>query len=268
MERKKPQTTGPEAQDEERRRLLTEHHCRRRRVDAQQHMARRIAHDFNNLLQPVLGYIHLAKNTDDPEKARGFLGRAVDGGEKARKLIERIAEIGHAGPARLTVFMLNDAVAAAVARFRTVLPEGIRLEVDLENPHAPVRGNADRLDEMLTHLLTNACEAMTDGGTLRVGVERLVVESEESKDHPLLATGEYAIVTVVDDGVGMSPDTEERMFDPFFSTKLTGIGRGLGLTTVYDVVAELGGDIDIASEPGRGTRVRVCIPLSATSLAS
>jgi signal transduction histidine kinase len=262
MEGKKPQTARPEEQDEERRRLLTEHHYRRRRVDAQQHMARRIAHDFNNLLQPVLGYIHLARNTDDPEKARGFLGRAVDGGEKARKLIEQIVGIGHGSPGRLTVFMLNDAVAAAVARFRTALPEGIHLEVDHENQHMLVRGNVDRLDEMLTHLFTNACEAMTDGGTLRVGVGRRVVESEESKDYPLLATGEYAIVTVVDDGVGMSPDTEERIFDPFFSTKLTGVGRGLGLTTAYDVVTELGGDIDVASEPGCGTCVRVCIPLS------
>ncbi len=148
------------------------------------------------------------------------------------------------------------------ATLRTLVPAEISLELSLLPAPWPVAANGTELERTMVNLVTNAVHAMPDGGRLTIHTEYLDFESQSSGRPPDLEPGSYALVCVTDDGQGMTPEVRDRAFEPFFTTKDIGKGTGLGLASVYGVVHQCGGYVDLVSAPGLGTRVEVYLPKS------
>jgi CheY-like chemotaxis protein len=136
----------------------------------------------------------------------------------------------------------------------------VRLERNLTADDAAVIGDPTQIHQVVLNLSTNALQAMKNGGTLRVGLEVLVLDAPAALVTGTIAAGEYVRLSVSDTGAGIDPSLRERIFDPFFTTKEVGVGTGLGLSLVHGIAADLGGGVNMQSEVGRGTTFEVYLP--------
>jgi CheY-like chemotaxis protein len=145
------------------------------------------------------------------------------------------------------------------ALLKRVLPASMRVEYRRGGAHPAVLGDAAQLNQVFMNLCLNARDAMPQGGTLTLGAEELVVDAANVAAHPWAQPGRYVVCTVTDTGVGMTPEIQRRMFEPFFSTKGE-LGTGLGLAVAYGIVRQHGGMLTCTSEPGVGSTFSVCLP--------
>jgi signal transduction histidine kinase len=227
----------------------------RERLRAMGRMASGIAHDFNNTLSPIVGFTELLLRQPGlpPETVHSYLQVIATAAHDAASLVRRIRELNRErgesdaeGPVDLSA-CIQDAVALTRPRWRdAALESGIDIRVAIDAPAAPViRGDAEAIREMLTNLIVNAVEAMPQGGTITL------------RAHPVDAE---AVIEVLDTGIGMSEDVRQRCLEPFFSTKGRR-GIGLGLSLVYATLERHGGSVRVESEPGRGSRFIVRLPI-------
>lgn len=234
------------------------------KMEAIGRLAGGIAHDFNNLLVPILGFAELGLlqvDRDSPlkpqlEEIRGAARRAAD-------LTSQILAFSRQQVLALAVQDLNAVVASILKILRQLVGEGIEILARLEERPIHVRVDRAQLEQVLTNLAANARDAMLQGGRLSIAVGAgTVTESARSADARLPPPGEYALLVVADDGCGMPREVLDRIFDPFYTTKPTGKGTGLGLATVFGIVEQHGGRIAVDSDPGAGTRFRIWLPLA------
>ena len=226
-----------------------------------------IAHDFNNLLAVILSSVRYARSTDATAYDRGeALSDAEEATESAARLVKQLlAYAGRRSPEVRTID-LSELARSLSDLLSTALPSGVALELDLAREPLQVHADIVQLEQVLMNLVLNAADAVGDGPgrvTVRTSCERL----EEGElagwlGGEELAGGWYACLAVEDTGVGMDAATRARIFEPFFSTKQD--GHGLGLSAVLGLVQGHRGAIDVASEPGAGTRMRVFLPADAT----
>jgi signal transduction histidine kinase len=226
------------------------------RLQAVGQMASGIAHDFNNALAMILGHTELLlatpEVTRDPAQVRTHAQQINEVAQDAAAVVARLAAVyrGGSGPETFEPVNLNDLVAQAISltqpRWRDeALARGITIAIrTTPGEIPPIRGNAPSLRELLVNLLFNAVDALPEGGTITVGTR---------------AEGDRVVLTVADDGVGMSEEVRRQCLDPFFSTKGER-GSGLGLSMVRDIVARHEGEIDIDSAPGQGTTLAIALP--------
>jgi CheY-like chemotaxis protein len=222
-----------------------------------------IAHDFNNLLLTVIGNTTLIKRDvpfDSP--LQGRLGQIEQAAKKAAELTDQILAFAGRSSYRPERINLERLLERALDDLRPLTREAdVRLEIEKR----PIKVQADscQLRRLLANLVGNSIEALHDpSGQVRVRAGEIDVDPMALNLYYLgdqVAAGRYAFVEVVDSGCGMNVGTQMRMFEPFFSTKFT--GRGLGLPAVLGIVRAHGGTLNIYSEPDRGTRVRVLLPL-------
>jgi CheY-like chemotaxis protein len=151
------------------------------------------------------------------------------------------------------------------AMFERIISEDIALETLPAADPLPVLVDAAQIEQVLVNLVTNARDAMPDGGRLVIGTGEARVDAEFAQAHLFEGPGRYAVLTVSDTGTGMDPRTMENVFEPFFTTKEVGKGTGLGLAMVYGVVKQHGGTIVLESEPGKGTTFRIYLQLAVTA---
>lgn len=230
----------------------------RERMHALGRMANGIAHDFNNTLSPILGFseLLLMKPDSDPAKQRHYLEAIFNGARDAAQVVSRLREFyRHRDEDEdFAPVLVNDLIERVVSftqpRWKDqALAAGTNIEFKLELGQVPsLPGIESELREALLHLLFNSIEAISGRGriTLRTGVQ-----------------GRWLVITVTDDGAGMTPEVRERCIEPFFTTKGDQAG-GLGLGSVYGIVGRHEGEMDIQSEPGRGTSVTLSLPLEHT----
>lgn len=220
-----------------------------------------IAHDFNNILGAILGFGEMAQQHAAPgSDMRRHIDRVMQAGARARVLVRRILDFSRSGVAERVPVHIQAVAEEAIAMLRPSLPEGIRFETRLEAGTAAVMGDGTQLYQVVMNLCTNAAQAIGDAGVIEFELERVQCDAPRPLLHGELGTGPYVRLAVSDTGSGMSPEVLQRAFDPFFTTKKVGEGTGLGLSMVHGIVADLGGAIDIQSEPGHGTRVAVWLP--------
>ncbi len=220
-----------------------------------------VAHDFNNLLQAAEGYIYLLRREDDPllrdyylKEASRILGRGSD-------LVNRLLLFGRKGEPRRRRVDLNRIVHQALVFLKRTIPRMIHIQTHLDSDLPPMSGDPSQLEQVLVNLVTNAVDAMEDGGRILITTRSLTLGAEDAPSHPEAEPGDYLVLEVGDTGCGMDPQTRERIFDPFFTTKEPGKGTGLGLSTVYGIVRSHGGFITCHSERGVGTVFKVFLPL-------
>ena len=220
-----------------------------------------IAHDFNNLLAIIVNYSDfVAEQTAEDSSVHADALKIRVAADRASVLARQLLVFARGEPTGVEVFDLNSAIADARGGLVLALGEHIEL-VTVPSPAAlMIRGDRGQIEQVLHNLALNARDAMPDGGTLVI--ETAVAEFDENptRMRPTPATGRYARLLVSDTGAGMSREITEHIFEPFFTTRPRGHGTGMGLATVYGVVTQAGGSIDVYSEPHLGTTIRIYLP--------
>jgi len=234
------------------------------KLEAVGKLAGGVAHDFNNLLTVILGSAEVLQFApDDPEQVRELAGEIQRASERAAELTSQMMAFGKRQVLEVRPVDLRQVLAEGQAVLSRVLPETIQVEADPGDEPMVVLAEPGRLSQILVDLAINAREAMPEGG--RLSFRLYPSESPDPPGEPpqQLPKGRLAVLEVTDTGVGMSAEVAERAFEPFFTTKAVGEGSGLGLSTVYGIVQQLGGVVDLESASGVGTTVRVRLPLHA-----
>jgi CheY-like chemotaxis protein/two-component sensor histidine kinase len=229
-----------------------------------------LAHDFNNLLGVVIGNLEMLKDAEPGVAAiREFSGDALDAALRGAELTRRLLAFARRQPLRPQPVVLNELIASIMKLLTRMLGEKIEVVLNLADDAPVVVVDPVQLDAALTNLATNARDAMPRGGRLTIKTGRAALDADFVAFHPDVAPGDYALVTVADDGVGMAPDVVGRIFEPFYTTKERDKGTGLGLSMVYGFIKQSGGHITVHSEPGAGTVFRLYLPPSiATDVAA
>ena len=249
-------------QDVTLRRRLEEQLRQSQKMEAIGLLAGGVAHDFNNILAVILGFSELAVRKLPPGHPVGaqlteVFEAARRGGELTRKLLafsrKQIIE-----PRLLDV---SASVQDFTRMIRRIVGEDVAISVEPAPAPVPVRADPVQLEQVLLNLCTNARQAMPAGGTLRLAARAVDLDDAFVERHPWARPGAFAEVVVSDTGHGMDEVTRARVFEPFFTTKAD--GTGLGLSTVYGIVEQHGGFLDVESTPGAGTTFRVYLPRSS-----
>jgi PAS domain S-box-containing protein len=222
-----------------------------------------IAHDFNNLLTVIAANAELISgglvpHQDDlQENLEDLLSAARSGGALVKKLL------GFSRQAMLDLKPMDVArvIQDAANVMRRIVPENIEFLLFADRPVGAIRADPVALEQILLNLTTNARDAMPEGGVLSIAVDRIELDEAFRATHAWHGPATCALVTVHDTGVGMSAETREHIFEPFFSRKPHGVGTGLGMAMVYGLVKQLEGYVDVLSEPDGGTEVRLYFPL-------
>jgi CheY-like chemotaxis protein len=228
-----------------------------------------IAHDFNNLLTSIMGYVALARDRDqvlaDPRLA-AYLAQAQRSCERARDLIQQMLMFSRGRRGSPRAVSLASVVRGALPTLRAGLPDTLELGVEVDEAAAPVFIDPAQVEQVLLNLCINARDATEGVGRVRVGVRPFAAERFACSSCRQCADGSFVELVVEDDGHGMGPEVIERIFEPFFSTKETGKGSGMGLAMVHGIVHEHGGHVVVESSPGTGARFRIAWPAVSDTL--
>lgn len=221
-----------------------------------------IAHDFNNTLTSILGFATLLSNSPEmPETARKNLEIIISSGERAAHLVHQMLDFSRKSIRRPQRLDLVPFCKEIVKFLRSAIPETIHLHFDSAPGDYLVQADPAQIQQLLTNLALNARDAMPAGGELRITLSRMECSGEircQICNIPL--TGEWIALTVSDSGTGMSPQTLEHIFEPFYTTKEVGKGSGLGLAQVLGITRQHDGHITAASQTGQGTTVTIYLP--------
>ena len=231
------------------------------KMEAVGRLAGGIAHDFNNLLTVIMGYSQVLLTELGPQHTlRGKIEETLKAGEKAATLIRQLLTFSSKQSLDPKILSLNTAVTSLESLLRRLIGENIQLVSTLDPTNGRLRADQAQLEQVLVNLVVNARDAMPKGGTLTI--ETAQVELTRSPVYHLtpLRPGSYVRLAVSDTGCGMDRKTQAHIFEPFFTTKGEGKGSGLGLSTVFGIVTQCGGAIDVTSRVGHGTRFDLYFP--------
>ena len=240
------------------------------RLEALGTLAGGIAHDFNNILSAILGYTELAKiNLNPDDTTQKYLTPVLDAGKRAKRLVQQILTFSRQGQSSKAPVDPSKVVQEALDLIRATLPTTIRIEQDIKPNLGFVFADETMIHQVVMNLCTNAFHAMEkNGGTLKVLLLASTIGEQDHQNFSDLDPGNYIKLVVSDTGHGMDVTTKSRVFDPYFTTKKSGEGTGLGLSTVHGIVKDVGGTIKLYSEVNVGTTFQVFFPLEESGLES
>jgi signal transduction histidine kinase/CheY-like chemotaxis protein len=221
------------------------------KMDAIGRLAGGVAHDFNNLLLAITGYAEFLIGSLTDPKQRRYAEEIHAAGERAAALTHQLLAFSRRQLLQTRVVDLNDCVREIEIMLRRLIGEGVHVALELEPHLRPVEADPGQMGQVLLNLAVNARDAMAGRGTLTIATRN---------------DGNEVVLEVADDGAGMDEETRTRLFEPFFTTKEIGYGTGLGLSTVYGIVTQSGGSIDVRSEPGLGATFTVRLPFTTASV--
>lgn len=220
-----------------------------------------VAHDFNNLLQVIQGNVLMLKEADDPAERELFLDGLMEASERAAGLTRQLLSFSRGQPLRKERIELDPLLRSEVRLLQGVMPDSIDLVYECHGAGTWIEGDRTQLSQVIMNLCVNARDAMPAGGMLRIDLDT-VPASEVMDVHEMPKAAVLARIRVSDTGIGMDEATKARIFEPFFSTKSSDRGTGLGLAVVYGVVEKHGGHIQVTSQRGAGTTFTLHFPSS------
>ena len=229
------------------------------RMEAICRETRGVAHDFKNLLTVISEQSELVINSLDNDHPMYKKILAIrEAGRKAFSLTDLLLALDQGQNVERQSLNLSKIVGGMDVLLSRVIGEDIKIVFELQEDAWPIRGNTVQLEQVLLNLALNAREAMPLGGTLTIETSNILIHAEQRLN---LVPGPYVMLAVSDDGCGMNPKTVSRIFEPSFTTKNPRNGNGLGLSTVYDIVKQMHGEILVYSEPNQGTAFKIYLPI-------
>ncbi|ETX26630.1 hybrid sensor histidine kinase/response regulator [Roseivivax isoporae] len=226
-----------------------------------------IAHDFNNLLTAISGHcdlLLLRHDRDDPDF--GDLVQINQNANRAAALVGQLLAFSRKQTLRAELLDLRETLSDLTHLLNRLVGEKIVLELRHDPALPSIRADRRQLEQVMMNLVVNARDAMPDGGRILIETESVVLREPLRRDRAEVEPGAYVVVKVIDDGHGIAPDKISKVFEPFYTTKRTGEGTGLGLSTVYGIVKQTGGFVFLDSEVGRGTCFRLMFPAHAAAV--
>jgi PAS domain S-box-containing protein len=231
------------------------------KLEAVGRLAGGVAHDFNNMLTVILGNVQLALDRPEASAQIGKVLQEIDGAaQRSAELTRQLLAFARKQTIAPQVIDLNETLEGMLKMLRRLIGEDIDLVWQPASRLWSVRVDPGQIDQILANLCVNARDAIAGTGQISIETENVVLEEEDCTAQPGSVPGEFVQLTVSDDGRGMDADTLGFIFEPFFTTKREGEGTGLGLSTVYGIVKQNEGFIDVDSEPGHGTVFRIHLP--------
>ena len=237
------------------------------KMEAVGRLAGGVAHDFNNLLTAISGYAHILRSEFVPGDARiADVDEILLAGERAATLTRQLLTFSRRQVLQPRSINLNEAIEELRGMLSRLIGEDVDLQIALDPDLGLVRADPGQLTQVLMNLAVNAKDAMPRGGSLSIETRNVVLDESYAAGHTGVRPGPHVQLTVRDIGVGMDFETQAHLFEPFFTTKEAGKGTGLGLATVYGIVRQSEGGIDVRSRPGHGTAFEICLPLACPAV--
>ena len=219
-----------------------------------------VAHDFNNLLTVVIGRGDMLLNRlSADDKLRRDVDLMNSAAKRAAALTRQLLQFSRQSLIQPRSLNVNTIISGMKESLQQMTGDGIELATRLAPSLDFVKADTEQLQQAFTHLAANARDAMPGGGRLSIVTENVVVQDRDAI-HRGIEPGAYVLITVSDNGQGLDETTRLRIFEPFFTTKELGRGKGLGLATVYGIVRQSHGQIQVSSEPGHGTTFKMYFP--------
>lgn len=239
------------------------------KMEAIGQLAAGVAHDFNNLLTVIQGHTNLLQSRLGPEAAAArSLAKIALAADRAGKLVKQLLTLSRKQVLQPELVDLNEIITNVCKMLHRVLGEDVVLVVR-QSPGLPaVKSDSVMIEQILMNLAVNARDAMPRGGRLAIGTEVRTLSVQQAQQHPEAQPGDFVCLTVADTGCGIDPAIVSRIFDPFFTTKEPGKGTGLGLTTVYSIVQQHKGWVEVQSEVGKGATFKMFFPAAARPVGS
>ncbi len=220
-----------------------------------------VAHDFNNMLQAILGYTEMALEQVEPgQSLYADLQEIQKASQRSAALTRQLQTFARKQIAMPRLLDLNEAVEGMSSMLRRLIGERIELTWNPGQDAGLVKIDPGQLDQALANLCINARDAIQANGRILIETHRVEIERPARSKSGDLPPGSYVVLSIQDDGTGMTPDVIEHLFEPFFTTKQLGKGTGLGLSTVYGIIKQNHGEILVQSTPGKGTTFRIFLP--------
>ena len=244
------------------RKLLEQQLRQSQKMEAIGTLAGGIAHNFNNILSCIFGFTELVKiKLSGDEKAKKNLDQVVAAAIRARDLVKHILTFSRQTDVQRNSIRIIPLIKESLKFIRAAVPKNIEIRHNFAVSGSMVRGDPSQIQQVLMNLLTNASHSMKqNGGVLDVTLEAVEIHEDEIPLPKELKKGRYLRLTVADTGCGIPKEVIGRIFEPFYTTKVRGEGTGLGLSTVYGIVKDMGGSISVFSEPDTGTTFQVFFP--------
>lgn len=253
-------TTGKKLEETEKQKLEAQLR-QAQKMEAIGRLAGGVAHDFNNKLAVILGYVEMAQRAGiASERYRTYLGQAMKAAGQARDITRQLLAFSRQELITPRVLDLNDVVRDSQQGLCRFIGEDIRFEIRLAEKLWTINMDPSQVDQVIMNLVVNARDAMADGGLLTIETGNITIDSVCMPENQDVTTGDYVQLTVSDTGCGMDHETQQHIFEPFYTTKEAGKGTGLGLATIYGIVTQNRGFVTVESRPGTGTTFRICFP--------
>jgi PAS domain S-box-containing protein len=243
------------------RRRLEAQFLQAQKMESVGRLAGGIAHDFNNLLTAITGYTDLALDAlpaDHP--AHSDLHEIHRAADRAASLTRQLLAFARKQVIAPSIFSLNDLIHNMEGLLRRLIDEEVALLIQPDAQLGPIQADPSQIEQVLINLVVNACDAMPTGGALTIATSNVRLDAAYARQHAGATAGAYALFSVSDTGMGIPPEAQAHIFEPFYTTKDRSKGTGLGLATCYGIVKQHGGYIWFSSEVGQGTTFSVYLP--------
>jgi PAS domain S-box-containing protein len=252
-------TQGVEAETQ--RQQLAAQLLQAQKMESIGRLAGGVAHDFNNMLSVILGYAQMALNKTGPgQPVHEYLLQIADAAQRSAEMTRKLLGFARKQAIVPREIDLNQAVTGMLKMLRRLIGEKISLVWQPQEGIWPILIDPTQVDQILANLCVNARDAMDQGGTITISTGMVSLTESLPLSHGRLPAGEYVVLRVSDEGCGIEPSIREQIFEPFFTTKEEGKGTGLGLSTVYGIIQQNNGFIDVHSNPRRGTAISIYLP--------
>lgn len=238
-----------------------------RKMEAISTLSRGIAHDFNNILSIIIGYCELATLEPLPEDSavESCLEKINDAAFRARELVQNLLTFCHETEQEKTRIKPAPLITYVIKSFEKTIPDNIEIIKELEEDTGTVLADPALIHQMLMNLLRNAGQAMHEkGGRISIRLQQTTLDAEQTAELPNLIPGPYVSITICDTGPGMDPEILDRIFDPYFTTREPGEGKGLGMSVALGIATGLGGTIRVESHIGKGSSFEILLPCKLT----
>jgi two-component system, cell cycle sensor histidine kinase and response regulator CckA len=246
------------------RKQVDEQFRQSQKMEAFGQLAGGVAHDFNNILAVIMGYTNLLMEGEDlSAELKEQLKQVYSAGERAANLTRQLLTFSRKKEMQVNPLDLNEVIANITKMLGRIIGEDIKLQCNYGSNLPTVQADEGMMEQVLMNLAVNARDAMAKGGQLIVGTDRVTTDAGYVQNNAEARAGDFIRLSVQDTGCGMTPEIMARIFEPFFTTKGVGKGTGLGLATVFGIVKQHQGWIEVESQVGVGTTFKVFLPASA-----